>query len=54
MAARMAACQRAGSGARTLSGGAIKGRFRLMGSSFGPICCDKGDGGCSDAPKVMA
>lgn len=46
---------RAGGGeARALKGIVIKGTWRLMGSSFGPICGDKGDGGCSDAPEVMA
>lgn len=40
--------------ARALKGIVIKGTWRLMGSSFGPICGDKGDGGCSDAPEVMA
>lgn len=26
-----------------LRGTVIKGTCRLMGSSFGPVCCDKGD-----------
>lgn len=46
--------RRAGRHTRDLGGSVIKGTCRLMGGSFGPICYDKGDGGCRDAPEVMA